>query len=164
LLYLKQAIASYTQRAAVKLRKQGSLASFVCVFIQTSRFSKEKQCSLSLGGCLQDYTDYTPDLIAKAEKLLEKIYKPDYKYKKAGVYLAGFINSNFRQAHLLKEGFASHKKRKIMNTVDLINEKFGKDTLFYGASGFNFDWETKPRNKSGRYTTRWEELMVVKAK
>jgi hypothetical protein len=62
---------------------------------------------------------------------------------------------------------ASRRKRRKfahrVNTVDAINARFGRHSLFYGAMGIDQGWASRSDNHSRRYTTRWDELAIVKA-
>ncbi|MBK1782658.1 DUF4113 domain-containing protein [Advenella sp. WQ 585] len=52
-----------------------------------------------------------------------------------------------------------------MNTLDLINHQFGKNTLKIAATGLhaNDNWFMRQERKTQGYTTNWNELMVVQA-
>jgi len=46
--------------------------------------------------------------------------------------------------------------------VDQVNRKYGSNTLRYGAMGFHQQWRMRQERKSRGFTTRWEELLVVR--
>jgi len=86
---LEEAVATYTVRAAEKLRSQGSVAGYISVFIHTNQFKQdEPQYANSASHNLIFPTAFTPDLIGYALKLVRSIYQNGYKYRKAGVYLS----------------------------------------------------------------------------
>src|SRR5260370_42623941 len=86
---LEEAVATYTARAAEKLRKQGSVAAHISVFIHTNAFQKElPQYANSSARSILFPTAFTPELIGYALGLLRSIFKDGYLYKKAGVYLS----------------------------------------------------------------------------
>lgn len=68
-----------------------------------------------------------------------------------------------RQGNLFLPNYDSERQQRLMQTVDKLNNKFGKDTLFWAASGIKQSWATKRDQVSPRYTTCWSELPIVKA-
>ena len=51
---------------------------------------------------------------------------------------------------------------KLSATVDAINSRLGRGTIFFAAAGTAQKWRMKRAMLSSRYTTRWDELLVVK--
>ena len=51
-----------------------------------------------------------------------------------------------------------------MQTVDEINRKLGRGAVRWAAEGIKQPWAARRGNVSPQYTTRWDELLVVKAK
>jgi DNA polymerase V len=49
----------------------------------------------------------------------------------------------------------------LMGIVDSINQDHGPDTLFFGAQGVTREWKMRCKLRSPRYTTQWDELLVV---
>ncbi|WP_311222646.1 MULTISPECIES: DUF4113 domain-containing protein [unclassified Acidovorax] len=53
-----------------------------------------------------------------------------------------------------------------MSAVDAINGRYGKGTLHVGATGLNpsqHEWGMRQERMTPRYTTRWDELLFVRA-
>jgi hypothetical protein len=50
-----------------------------------------------------------------------------------------------------------------MAVLDGVNHRLGPDTIRYAASGLERPWHMKREHASPRYTTRWEELPIVRA-
>lgn len=48
-----------------------------------------------------------------------------------------------------------------MSIVDALNRIYGLDTLFFVVPGIARHWKMRQVLLSGRYTTRWDELVVV---
>ena len=82
---LSEAVTEFASRAAVKLRKQGSLAGQVMVFIRTSPFRKDQQYSRSTVVPLRRPSSDTGVLIASALAGLHAISRSGCNYAKAGV-------------------------------------------------------------------------------
>ena len=161
---LKEAVAAYVTRAAEKVRKQGSAVITLYVFIRTSRF-KEPYYSNSISVTLPAPSCYTPDLITHALKGLERIFKPGYAYKKAGVICTQLIDQRNLQENLFKPEDAEKRavKTAAMNTVDKANKKWGSNTLTFAALGKKRLRTLKNGTRSPRFTTAWQELLKVKA-
>ena len=90
---IKEAVATYTSRAAEKLRRQHSAARVINVFV----VAKEEDHNVDFRGAthadhitLPTATSFTNELIKPAVALVDKLYKKGTFYKKAGVMLSGF--------------------------------------------------------------------------
>ncbi len=159
---LKEAVAAYVTRVAEKLRAQTSTAATLCVFITTKRFGKGPHYHNSYTVTLPEPSAYTPALIRYAHRCLEKIYRPGYRYKKAGVILTGIQPAATRQGHLFVQ--ADHSgNRALMETVDAVNKRWGRGTVFFAAAGTQQPWPMRQQQHSKRYTTRWDEVPEVRA-
>ncbi|HMB93376.1 MAG TPA: Y-family DNA polymerase [Rhodothermales bacterium] len=154
---LSEAVSSYVTRAAEKLRGQVSICGMLTVFITTKDFGKGPHYTNSRTATLPEPTAYTPLLIRYAEACLEKIYRPGYRYRKAGVMLTAIQPKGSTQAHLFES--ADHSVNgALMEVVDEINGRWGRGTVFFAASGTKQAWAMKQVQRSPRYTTRWEEV------
>src|SRR5437868_12089779 len=56
-----------------------------------------------------------------------------------------------------------YKKARLMCVVDLLNEWWGNNTIFFGAQGIDRVWKMRQERRSPRYTTRWGEIVVVRS-
>lgn len=157
---LKEAVATYTARAAQKLRAQKSVASALYVFITTKHYSKYRYAK---GICmpLAVPTAYTPTLIEYAHRGLAAIYKSEYYYKKAGVILLDFVDEQHTQADLFLPA-PSSTQTNCMRMLDHINKKWGRKTVHFAAEGIKKPWLMRQSQKSAPFTTDWENLLKVK--
>jgi DNA polymerase V len=159
---LREAVASYVARAAQKLRAQGSVAAAVQVYIQTNRFKEsDLQYSEGLLVPLPDPSDDTRLLTQAATIGLDVIYRPGYKYKKAGIMLTLISDKAKRQETLFDDPVQRARSTKLMATMDAINAEFGRDTVRTAASGTEKRWAMRSENRSPRFTTCWDELPVA---
>jgi len=46
--------------------------------------------------------------------------------------------------------------------MDLINKKYGKESIRPSESGFESDWKMSRNHLSKRYTSDWNELLDIK--
>ena len=156
---IEEALANYAARACEKLRKQNSRAQAVYVFIQTNNFkATDKQYSNSLSCTLPVPASDTRIIIGAAKYALSRIYKPGYRFKKAGIMLLDLIPDSLEQGNLFAE---IGQGDSLMNVMDRINEDYGPDTLFIGAEGVAKAWKMRCGLRSPRYTTQWDELLKV---
>ncbi|MBU0593529.1 MAG: Y-family DNA polymerase [Gammaproteobacteria bacterium] len=162
LVELREAVSSYATRAAEKLRRQSSVAGAIHVFIATSPFrEKDPQYSQGITIPLPEASDDTLKLICAAQWGLKQIYRPGYRYAKAGVMLMELGPAGRRQHMLFSDEGAENRSARLMQVLDGINRKMGKDTLFMASSGIEKGWRMKQGNKSPCYTTSWGELAQV---
>ena len=159
---LKEALAHYVSRAAEKLRRQQQVATAMMVFAKTSRFIDLPQ-SHSLKMKLPTGTNYTPELLGYAIAMLREIYTIGCPYKKVGVVMLGLHSDSFRQGCLFERGRDLERERRLCTVVDALNRQFGKGTVTFGISGKQQGWQLRCDRRSPRFTTRWDELLVVRA-
>ena len=164
---LQQAVASYTARAAEKLRRQHSVAGALQVFLQTNPHkTNEPQYHPSIVIPLVEPTADTGLLVSHAMRGLKRIYKPGYRYQKAGVMLMELSDPKTCQPDLFSHVSTQdrQKSQRRMETLDHINRKMGRGTLRLAAEGFQHTWKVRTDYPSPRYTTRWAELPIAYAK
>jgi DNA polymerase V len=159
---LKEAVATYTSRAAEKLRREGLATTMISVFIHTNRFSPDPQYQNSVHINLPVATDDSAELIDFAWQGLERMYRPGYLYQKAGVMLFNLVPLTLVQPSLFDQR-DREKYRLLMATIDKINRQHGAGTVQFGAAGLQKAWSMRSAQRSPRYTTQWEELPVVRA-
>lgn len=159
---LREAVAAYVTKAAIKLRNQHSAAQLLTVFMLTNPFSEgDEQYSNSIVIRLPNATSNSAELIHYAMLGVERIYRDGFKYKKAGVMLDDLIPDDQVQATLFD--FSNiEKQKKIMATLDKVNDKMGVDTLKFAAQGCTQPWKMKCELRTPRYTTSWKELAEVR--
>ncbi len=159
---VKEAVATFLSRAAEKVRRHGLLASAVTVFVETNRFSKvDPQYGNAAAVHLAYPTDTTQELMPTALAITARLFREGLRYKKAGVMLTGLVPR--RPSTVRMFGAEEYERRWHMSEViDEINQRFGRDAIRFGACGLEQRWRTKAERRSKRYTTRWDELMIVR--
>jgi DNA polymerase V len=160
---LREAVMSHVIRAAERLRAQHSSCAQVCVFIQTGKYSPGTPChSPATLVPLAAPSDDTRRLSAAALRGLEQIYRPGYRYKKAGVILMGLQAAIPAQTCLFTDDRPSRATR-LMATMDAINKTYGMNTATFAGAGIEQPWRMQSMRRSPRYTTSWHELAVASA-
>ena len=161
---IKEAIATYTSRAAEKLRRQYSAAKVISIFIvkkeQDHMLDFRHGPSIGTYTTLPAATSITQELIKPAVALVDKLYQRGNEYKKAGVMLSGIVADTSIQGNL----FLPETKncgRRLMDMIDNVNFSQRDDVVKFASSGTTRDWKMRQELRSGRYTTRWSELFEV---
>ena len=162
---IKEAVATYTARAAEKLRRQHSDSSVISTLVVVKAESKAGE-AFDHGRLLSDYrvlpqpTSSTNELIKPAVNIATSLFDEGKKYKKAGVILSGLVPDNSIQGNL----FNSEKSmgRFLMETMDNINFGMRDDVIKFASAGTKRNWKMRQEFHSPRYTTRWNELCKVK--
>jgi DNA polymerase V len=81
-------------------------------------------------------------------------------FKKAGVILLELTPTNQQQLALW-DTKDRERQQQLMQTLDLINTRFGAGTLRFAVAGLLKPWQMKATRKSPRYTTCWQELPIA---
>ena len=162
---IREAVATYISRAAEKLRRQQSAAGIVSVFIVPKELDHLTNFrhgpSVSSYTSLPKPTSLTHELIKPAIGLVDELYENGRSYKKAGVMLSGLVPDDSIQGNLFVPQ-EKNQHRFLMNTIDNINFSMRDDSVKFGAAGMAKNWKMRQELRSGRHSTRWEELKEVK--
>jgi len=177
-----EAVSDFASRAAEKLRAQDSVAGAVNVFFLTSPFRPNDQphhvnVTLPLVRPSADSRIF----VTAVTDAVRREFRPGLNYAKAGVMLLDLQSAAQVQGELdlfsVQESSESPRKNKgrpaLMAAVDALNLRFGRDSVHLASShaagntiGREAEprsWSTKQERRSPRYTTRWDEMPVVKA-
>ncbi len=168
---LFQTLCSFTFRACERLRKANLKAKSIQVLVRTSKHSsKDEFYSESIKLNLPSPSDDTKTFIRLVAKGLDAIYKEGFAYAKAGVLLFDLCSEKNIQASLLNltnndlEN-ESNKSNNLMKTLDKLNNKYGKQCIFYAAqSTKKAEWYMKQEHKSKNMIGSWAELAQAKCK
>ncbi|MCG6657594.1 Y-family DNA polymerase [Halomonas campisalis] len=163
---LRAAVRQHGARAAEKLRRQGSQARALQVFLRTNPFlAGEPQYRNSVVVALPEPTDDSRAVLEAASRGLEALFLEGYRYQKCGVMLLDLVEAERRQLPLL-DGPAGEarrdRSRRLMAALDRLNREMGRDTVRFGLPRRDSAWALRCQRRTPRYTTRWDELMRVK--
>jgi len=169
-------VANFAARGAEKLRRQGSVAAVVGVFIETNPFREDlPQYWNSCDETLLTPTDATATIVETARRCLDRVFLPGYHYKRAGVLLMGIAPASGIQTNFLDFDAERFQKLKSLDAiVDRINKQNGTETVVLAAQQY------RPRKPGGRAkaevfanvirhdfrsknpTTRWCDIVQLK--
>lgn len=164
---IAEAISAHATRLGEQLRQKRLLAPALSVFCRTSLYSGSTPYN-GIGIIAFDTpTNDTSTLIKGALHALRQAFQPGHIYQSAGIHALDLVSEGtFKQKSLFippkKESKTSTHSKKLNQAIDSLNQHYGKNTLFWASSGINPRYQVRQNNRSPRYTTRWEELPMVR--
>jgi DNA polymerase V len=159
---LEEAVANHATRCAEKLRWQGSCANMLCVFLETNRFKEgEPQYNNYKVVKLPVASNSNTEIIKYAQIGLRQIFKANFRYKKAGVIVSGIVPETQIQQDIF-DTVDRKKTGQLMETIDFLNNEYGRDVVRSAAQGFDRKWKLRQEKLSPCYTTRWDQLLTIK--
>lgn len=160
---LKEAISSYCAIAARKLREDRSIATDLYLFILTNPHAKSGYFySNGVNMHMNNPTSDTRDLIKASMEAFDRIFLPGLSYKKAGVILMGITPENSRQSYMFEDSSHLEKSKRVMEAVDKLNSKYGYSKVRVASEGLKKEWHMRRTLLSRRFTTCWEEILLVR--
>jgi DNA polymerase V len=166
---LEEAVSDYASRAAFKLRRQGSAAGQVLVFLHTNPFRRwEPQYARSVTLPLRRPSADTATIAAAALRGLRSIWRSGFRIHKAGVILLDLQDAGRVQHELALDAQASSAPgaHRLMAAVGRLNDRYGRGTVQLASAGLGGEgrsWTMKQQWRTPQYTTRWEDLPVARA-
>ncbi|WP_396435872.1 DUF4113 domain-containing protein [Limnohabitans sp.] len=97
--------------------------------------------------------------------ILKHIYRPGYKYAKAGVMLMDLQPATRQQLTLDLHADMPENRIRLMQAMDQINRRHGRGSLVLGSAGGIGAlpvWRMKQERLSSGFTTDWLNLLTVK--
>lgn len=158
---IQEALANYVAICGEKLRQQSSCTTLINIFLQTNQFRVEdRQYYRAINMKLSVATNSTAELLHYAMQAIDHIYTPGYNYKKVGISLLELVPVSAVQSGIFD--FRDRvKDSKVSNTIDSINNIFGKDTVRFSRQGYERKWRLRQERLSPRYTTRLSEILTI---
>ena len=161
---LREAVASFTTRAAEKLLKTGMVAGALTVFVSTNRFAPDECYADSATVELALPTDATPELLHYADACCARLYRRGLRFRKAGVTLAALAAASPVTARLYGDHRWQKMRRAARAAADL-NARYGPGTVRFGApprhEAPKAAWLGLCEKRSPRFTTNWKELLTL---
>jgi DNA polymerase V len=164
---LQQAVATFAGKCAAKLRKEGSVASTLTVFICTSPFNEpSKKYWGTKTVALRQPSQDTIAIIRVADQVLTAIFKSGFEYKKTGVIVGGIASATVSGSPLSlfpdeEAELTSDRQQKLMQVMDKINRRYGNGTIHTAAENSEA-WKPQQTNLSPHYTTEWRDIIEVR--
>lgn len=159
---MHQAICTYAERAAEKLRMERQYCRQVSIFMRSSPHAPgEPYYSNQVSMSCMTPTEDTRDIISMTNTLLLQIWRAGYRYMKAGVMLSDFYSQGIAQPDFFDELKPRANSAALMDVIDTLN-KSGKRKVWFAGQGFEKSWSMKREMLSPAWTTRYSDFPVVK--
>ena len=159
---LKESIAAHCLNAAEKIRSESLLTKSITVSIRTSPFQDKKiYYSNSKTIDFPVATDDSIEIVKNALVGLKLIFKEGYKYQKSGIVLSGLFGSE--KIDDLFDSLKKHKIKKLMESIDYTNHKYGRSTLSLADAGLNKKWNLRRKYSSKIDTADFHYLPTIRA-
>jgi len=160
---LAEPLATFVHNSCEKLRRQNSMARSLLIYCETMvDASVNRRGYYSQHIVLKAPSSDTSYMITEAKKGLSQIYQKGLLYKKCGIVLLDLINEGSVAPDLFTTN-QDPKRSHLMHTIDELNARFGKKSVFFGAMGVDPKWTPSCENRSQEYTTCWEQLATARA-
>lgn len=150
---LREILCRFVERSARKLRGEGMYCNTVGVILRTSRFLQDEGKTygnfetITLGEATQD----TRAITQAASRVLNRIWRPGFAYKKLGVVLLDLQNKTSVQPLL---GHAFPHPGTLMETLDALHA--AGHNIRFANQGAGLPWRRE--HSSPAYTTSWDDL------
>lgn len=157
---MRERISTFTSMSAEKLRAQNSLCRKIMIFIETNRF-RDEDCfyTNSIVVKIPFPTSSALELVNYAVSGLKHIFREHKNYKRAGVTLMDFVDSNEYQPDLFLNSNPKHKD--LMKAVDRLNNKYGKQLIRLGNQDARIH-KMRQERLSQAFTTDINQIIKVK--
>tara|TARA_B100000287_G_scaffold99742_1_gene91818 strand:+ start:1810 stop:3078 length:1269 start_codon:yes stop_codon:yes gene_type:complete len=159
---LKPLVNNFAVRAGEKLRYEKQKCSQVSVFISTSQFDNRLQYRGFNSFQFPCPIDDTRSILMGANKVLNKIFRKNYPYAKAGILLSHFSHPSVIQQSLFQSTDQQHLKQdsNLMQTIDDLNNT--QTQIYYASQCSARLSPIKKEMVSPKYTTNWWDLPTTK--
>jgi DNA polymerase V len=160
---LREAVVYFISTAAEKMRKQRLVAKAAVVFLHTDSFRKDQpQYFPNYTVKIANSTDSTKELLDLVITGLDRIYRPGYRYRKAGVMLERLQPIEAESRRLFGD-LDYERDKRLMAIVDELNSKYGRGTLTFGCdSQQHQNWKMKRQMLSPFYTTNINDVLQIR--
>lgn len=148
---IKEAVATYTSRAAEKLRAQQSLCKRLRVSVRTGMFNPdEAKYANGIVVELPYPTDDTRLLTKAALDGVKRVYREDFRYSKAEVLLLDLSQHGEITGDLF-EASQPVASEKLMGVSDAVNGRWGRGTMRLASVPVDPSWGMRREMRSQSY-------------
>ncbi|MBK9705548.1 MAG: DUF4113 domain-containing protein [Acidobacteria bacterium] len=130
------------------------------VWLETDRFRPVAQYSNTITLNIAPLSQCTMELSHLAMRGLERIFRTGYEYRKVGIILS-HLEAEVRAPLRLWLDDQYLKAKRLMQTMDELNARWGRDTLRLGLHPSTNRWQTKVGFSAPGYTTRWADVLLA---
>lgn len=181
---ISEKVADFAAHCAKKLREEGTAAGNVTTFLMTNRFREDlDQYNQAATVVLPVAASSTPEIVSAALKALHMIFRPGYRYKKAGVVVDGIVDQDAVQGVIFDfDEEMRHRQDVLSSVMDAVNDRrsrplaggtpapegrrrkhsSGSDVIGLASQHLgHFADGIRSEYRSRRYSTDFSELMEI---
>ena len=155
---LKCALSSHAEVVGKKLRLQQSTAKGIIVFAHSSPHDSAPMYRKSIYHSFAVPTADTRNFINAVTNALTVIYRSNVRFYKCGVGLVEISDSRYTQDDLFTP---SNDNTELMKALDGINDRFGRQTMYFAARGIEEKFKMRRDFLSDCFTTRWKDIPKI---
>src|SRR3989440_2410247 len=122
-------LAKNIENALIKARKYKLATQRVVIFLRTQQF-RDQGLEIDLSGP----TQFPNDILRAVRPAFEELFDPINLYRATGVILLKLTEAYYGQLDLFGEAIRMQRLSNLYESVDTLREKYGKHTVFLGAS------------------------------
>ena len=154
---LKEAITLYVQDAVSRLRSENLLCGCILGFVQSNPFdSSEPFYNKSVSYALPDPSDNSLLLTKIATTMIDQLYQQNIGFKKCGVILTFLEPKATHSYDLFTDMNKVKSSNQLMDSLDNIQNRFGKKKIGLGASMLpNRNWNMSRSQLTPNYF-KWD--------
>ena len=141
------------ENACMKIRKYKLATQRVVMFLRTQEF---RDFGLEVG--LSGPTQFPNDILHAVTQAFEALFSPQAAYRATGVILSKLTEASYGQLDLFGEAIRMQRLSNLYESVDTLREKYGKHTVFLGAS-FLAHQSAQHDGERGHLPERQRELL-----
>ena len=101
-------------------------------------------------------------LINATVRVARRLWRDGFRYAKAGVVFVDLCRADQATTQFFPSRDPA-RSAALMQALDAVNRRYGRDTLRPGGTGQRPDWSMRRAKLSPAYTTCFEELLPVSA-
>ena len=154
---LHQSLSEHVAIVAKKLRSQSSLVRYMTIFSSSSPFDDNPVYKKAFCTFIAPTND-TSVMLAAIAQAMDSIFSNNVAYYRAGIGCLDLIDECFQQQDLF---IPNQDNVQLMQCVDTINNRYGKNTLAFAVQGTEQKWAMKREFLSPKYTTRWPDIPKI---
>lgn len=160
---LKSRVSDFAAMCAKKLRKDGSVAGCVSVFLGTNRFRDDlPQYTHFEHNPLKQATNSTISVVGAAVQALERCWREGYGYKRAGVVVTDIVPEESMQGDLFEEDPAMREREAMLSElIDRFDSADGQMLKLASQNEGLYSYGIRREHCSKLFTSDWNELMEI---
>jgi DNA polymerase-4/DNA polymerase V len=127
--YVYAQLLKNLENACIKARRHNLMAKGLAVYLRTQEYK-----TFAMEATLSRASAYPPDMVIVLRTIFNRLFRINFLFRATGVVLTELRPEEGVQLSLFEPPLRVEKLKSIYGVVDSLAEKFGKHTLYMGAS------------------------------